>query len=407
MRALYITYDGLLDQIGSSQILPYLKSINHHLDDMYVLSFEKKDKYLTNASSLDATLDALQIKWIPLRFSEEYGVFGKVFDLIKMHVIALKTIIRNNINIVHARGHIAGETAALLKYFLPIKVIFDCRGLWAEEKINKGGWNLENPLDRFQYKLFKKIEKKVFTKADHIIVLTNKVIKKIKDNFKISNNKLTVIPCCADFNHFTILEPAEVNNFKIDQGIDSNALILGYLGSIGNMYRFHDYIKLVTLANSKNGNVRGLVITQDKDKAEELIREICEIEKNTIFHIFSAERNEVPKYINLFDVMINFLTSSEARIGTSPTRNAECFAAGVPVMCSAGIGDVDHDINILDAGIILNKFDEQSLLGAVDKLDEIIQKGGLKLREASKEVFSLDVAEQRYKKVYSHILNNF
>jgi predicted glycosyltransferase len=104
--------------------------------------------------------------------------------------------------------------------------------------------------------------------------------------------------------------------------------------------------------------------------------------------------------------MINFLTSSDARIGTSPTRNAECYASGVPVVCSAGIGDVDRDIKIINGGITINSFDEESLLEVVDNFDEIFKKGGMELRQASERVFSLSVAEKRYKNVYSSILKS-
>ena len=38
---LYITYDGLLDPLGQSQILPYIKSLNKKGYKFIILSFEK------------------------------------------------------------------------------------------------------------------------------------------------------------------------------------------------------------------------------------------------------------------------------------------------------------------------------------------------------------------------------
>ena len=42
---LYITYDGLLDPLGESQIIPYIKGINNDKNKIYILSFEKKNNY--------------------------------------------------------------------------------------------------------------------------------------------------------------------------------------------------------------------------------------------------------------------------------------------------------------------------------------------------------------------------
>ena len=76
------------------------------------------------------------------------------------------------------------------------------------------------------------------------------------------------------------------------------------------------------------------------------------------------------------------------------------------MVCSAGIGDVDIDIKIINGGITINSFDEESLLEVVDNFDDIFKKGGMELRQASERVFSLSVAEKRYKNVYSSILKS-
>ena len=44
-KVLYITYDGLTDPLGQSQILPYLKGLAKHGYQFTILSFEKKDRF--------------------------------------------------------------------------------------------------------------------------------------------------------------------------------------------------------------------------------------------------------------------------------------------------------------------------------------------------------------------------
>ena len=47
MAILYITYDGLTDPLGGSQIIPYLKGISSHQKNIVVLSFEKSESFET------------------------------------------------------------------------------------------------------------------------------------------------------------------------------------------------------------------------------------------------------------------------------------------------------------------------------------------------------------------------
>ena len=41
---LYITYDGLLDPLGSSQVLPYIESLSDQGYKFILFSFEKTDR---------------------------------------------------------------------------------------------------------------------------------------------------------------------------------------------------------------------------------------------------------------------------------------------------------------------------------------------------------------------------
>ena len=86
------------------------------------------------------------------------------------------------------------------------KLIFDFRGLWVDERIDKGGWDLSNFFDRLQYKYFKRVEKKLLAQVDQIVVLTKKVVSEVVKLGANPSSKITVIPCCVDFNHFPLCD---------------------------------------------------------------------------------------------------------------------------------------------------------------------------------------------------------
>ena len=56
----YISYDGLLDPLGKSQIYPYINSIARSSDSFHIVSFEKKIRY-TNQSEYLIKIKVIKI----------------------------------------------------------------------------------------------------------------------------------------------------------------------------------------------------------------------------------------------------------------------------------------------------------------------------------------------------------
>ena len=68
MNVLCITYDGLLDPLGNSQILPYIKGISTHQDGVVILSFEKPERFSQGQRLISSEIMNHKIHWKPLRF---------------------------------------------------------------------------------------------------------------------------------------------------------------------------------------------------------------------------------------------------------------------------------------------------------------------------------------------------
>jgi hypothetical protein len=101
--------------------------------------------------------------------------------------------------------------------------------------------------------------------------------------------------------------------------------------------------------------------------------------------------------------MVSFILPSYARIAASPTKMAECFATGAPVIANPGVGDVASIINELDGGRVANPFSDIDLKKVVQELDEICLKGGQHLRDAAHSKLGLEIAEKCYQSVYGEI----
>jgi glycosyltransferase involved in cell wall biosynthesis len=405
-NTLYISYDGLLDPLGQSQILPYLERISHISKHFFILSFEKSSKLKMTAELKMRLKTNTNIVWVPLVFSNKFGLAGKFFDLIKMLFVASYLVISKQINIIHARGHPSAITAYMIKKILFIKklsFIFDFRGLWVDERVEKGGWNLSKRFDLIQFNAFKHLEKKMLQSAESVVVLTERLRSCLSEIANSKLKKIYVVPCCADFKHFLPVETIEKDKLLLSLKIPSNAFIVGYVGSIGSMYDMNSYFKLLDYAQKRNEDIYGLIITNDSNKAQKLFEESGINVLKSRIRIMSVNRKEIPKYFGLMSVSTIFLNDSYARLGTSPTKFAESLALGVPVIVSRNIGDLDEHISYLNAGISIDLNDDNYQKKCLDEFKKFKQIDPQIIRSSSQKLYSLDTGVKTYITLYQDL----
>ena len=399
-KALYITYDGLLDQLGSSQILPYLFCLAQAGQKIHILSFEKRDRLLSGERILRHQLSAAHIEWSPLTFTSRLGFLGKCWDLVRMYLSSLLILVYDKPAIVHARGHSCAQVGLLLKRISGLKLLFDFRGLWVDERVDKGSWRLDNPFDLLQYRIFKSIERKLLRHSDHVVVLTRAVVPEVLRLGISSRSKISVIPCCADFNHFRLATNSNRLKARSLLGIPPNSLVLCLLGSVGGMYLTQHFLKYVSSAIRTFKNLHVLVLTSDTKEFQHLLDRHITTTSKPSFHIHSADRTQVAEWLPASDVLVSFISPTYARIGASPTKLAEAWACGIPTLCNTGVGDVTSLIRDLDAGLVIDLDSEHQFHSSVHALPALIKKGGQRLRIAARSVVSLELASERYTAIY-------
>lgn len=397
--SLYLSYDGLLDQLGASQILPYLLSLADTGYRFTVVSFEKPERFAADGEAMQLFLADRGIAWAPRRFTRG-GALGKIKDLLGMYRGALAAARASGATIVHARGHPAAQVARFVQRRTGARFLFDFRGLWADERVDKGGWNLARLRDRLQYRYFKRKERALLAAADQIVVLTEAVVPEVRRLGAGTATPITVIPCCADFAHFPLATRATRVAARVRAGLPEEALVLGYLGSIGQMYRIDAVCRLFAQAAARRSDVWMLFITRDHAELERITAQLPSALRERI-RAMSATREEVPQLLAGLDVLISFIQPSYARTAASPTRLAESFATGVPVIANAGVGDVAAHVAQFDAGALADPESPASIEEAVARLDAVRTKGGTRLRKLAEPVLGLEFAAQRYRAVYA------
>ena len=216
-KILYISYDGLTDPLGQSQILPYITGVCKKNEEFYfhIISFEKKERFTQNQRLIQNNISNYNISWHPLPYTKSPPVLSTLKDLLALKIHAKKLHKKEKFAIVHCRSYIPALIGLFLKKKYGVQFIFDMRGFWADERVDGELWNLKNPLYKFIYTFFKQKEKEYLQHADMVISLTHNAKKEMLtwDIPNLHEKKINVIPCAVDFNLFN------PDNFSIEDKI--------------------------------------------------------------------------------------------------------------------------------------------------------------------------------------------
>ncbi len=398
---LYISYDGMTDPLGQSQVIPYLKGLSKEGFKINILSFEKTERFKKYKSLIAEELKNSSIDWYPMKYTRRPLVFSTLHDIRKMICKSVSIVKEKNISLLHCRSYIAAIAGLRIKKKYEIPFIFDMRGFWADERIDGGLWKLSNPIYRIIYKYFKKKEIELIKRSDFIVSLTAKA-KEIILGFKnitIKPEKISIIPCCADLEHFNY-EKCEnsIVKFRDKVGIGAEKFVVSYLGSTGTWYMLDEMIEQFKMFKIRIPNSVFLIITQD-DKNIILKRLIFHGLKSDDVIIREASRNEVPEFLSLSNVSLSFIKPCFSKNASSATKMGEIMGMGIPVICNA-IGDIKTIVEITNCGYCLDNYSEEEYEKACDYIISKKFPAKNEIREAARKYYSLESGIERYKKIY-------
>jgi len=388
-KILYLTYDGLTDPLGQSQILPYIEGLVTEGYQFTIISFEKPD-HTHQRDEIRQRLTDQPIDWQPLSYTKKPPVLSTVYDLVRMWRKALKLHTRVGFDLVHCRSYLPGIIGMNMKRKKQMPFLFDIRGFWIEERVEGELWNLKNPLYKGVYAYLKKTEKQMFAEASGIVSLTHRAKQEIEKKFQ-PRAHIRVIPCCVDtglFNPENIQE-SDKAALRARLGI-TDEFVLIYLGSLGTWYDVEAMLRYFQEVR-KTKPAKFLIVTRsDAALVEEAVID-KEVMRDII--ITSAARDEVPLYIALADQGLFFYREGYSRMACSPTKLGEMMAMGLPAVGN-DIGDTRMILEKYQAGCTMNT---RNLSFFADDLN------AHKIIEGAKAYFSLDEGVHAYSQLYGEL----
>jgi glycosyltransferase involved in cell wall biosynthesis len=395
--ALYLCYFGLREPLVQTQVLPYLESLAKAGYRMELLTFEPDWPGSWSAEDLTRwrqLLAARGIGWHTLGYHRTPSLLATLFDILMGVVFILQYAKTVRIDLLHARSHIPLVMALLTRWWVGARVVFDLRGLLADEYVDAGHWKRGS----LAYRALKWWERRGLERADQIVVLTERMANWVEQERGVSRNRLTVIPCCVD----VAADPVEGDQSARDQSKQD----LVYAGSVTGLYQLEEMAGFFKAYRARRPTARWRILTQAAADSVQARIERVGGDPKAIDVAFAAPSN-VSEMLEGCLAGLSFRRPTFSQIAASPTKVGEYLAAGLPVVSNRGIGDLDQLLEQERVGVVVSETGDAAWADAVDRLLALCEEPGLaaRCRQIARESFGLaTVGGPRYVDLYRRIL---
>ena len=400
---LYLSYDGMTDSLGQSQVLPYLKGLTKEGYKFHIISFEKPERFEKFRNDIQAICDENNITWHPLTYTKNPPLLSTIYDVRRMRSLTRSLHKTFDFKIIHCRSYLSAMVGLGMKRSFGTKFLFDMRGFWADERVEGKIWSLKNPVFKIVYNFFKKKEKEYFLNADYIVSLTHAGKKEITSwkGYEHLESRMEVIPCCVDLDKFdsTKITLEQKKEARATFNFSENDRILGYVGSIGTWYMLDEMLQFFKKYQSNYPTAKFLFISGENRSIIVERAKFFEIDENLIY-VKSVLHSEVAKFISIFDASVFFIIPTFSKTASSPTKQGELMAMGIPIFCNSGVGDTEWVVNQYHAGNAL----ELEPVMDYSKFDFTLSNFDIeKTKFGAKEFYGLETGVSRYLKIYNYL----
>ncbi|HEY4530691.1 MAG TPA: glycosyltransferase [Luteimonas sp.] len=387
---LFITYTGLLEPLGQSQVLAYQEHVSPERS-VHIVSFERRED-LADEQRVVRLRERIQrsgICWHPQVYHKRPSALATLLDIAVGTLRGISLVRRHRLGIVHARSYVASAMALSITRATRSKFLFDMRGFWADERVDGGIW----PEGGRMYRVAKWFERRFLLSADHVVSLTRAGIAEIH-RFEYLQGRappMTVIPTCADLSRF---KPSPVAR---DVGFT-----LGYVGSVGTWYLFDAAVAAFEALRRQRPGARFLIINRD---AHRYIRErlaAAGVPEDCV-ELRNAEHADVPAQIQRMNAGVFFIRPLFSKQASAPTKLAEFLGCGVPCLSNTGVGDMASVLAGDRVGVAVDATNPSCISAGVQELLALCEEPDVASRcvASAHRHFSLEEGVRRYREIYA------
>lgn len=359
-RALFVTWDGAAQSYLESLFFPIFAGMTGWR--FSVLQFTT-DPSASEGAAAAARRHGMGYRAVP-SWRVRGGAAGVLASVARGALELRHQLGRRPHAVVLTRSILPAAMALLAREpRLAARWVFDADGLPADERVEFAGWHPGGA----QYRAWRAIEVAAVRRADSVIVRTARAERVLaaRAGAGLDAAKLHVVPNAKDAQLFSPGTPRERSATRRQYGVSDAAPWLVFVGGIGPQYHPEQMLWLFQELLALRPDARLHLFTQQPALLRPYLERVA-LPAGAL-EVGSLTPAEVPRVLAAADVGLALRTPSFSQGAVSPIKVAEYLLCGLPVVSTAGVGDLDRQLGE-GTGHVLSGLDREQLAAAAAAL---------------------------------------
>lgn len=358
---LYVTFDGLLQPLGYSQVVKVVAGLAGRGLRYEVLSLERRADLgePERVGEVRRVLEEAGVAWTCLTYAEGGSGRSALRNLAAALGQALKLVASRRVALLHARAYHAGAVALAVQALTGVPYLFDARCYWIDERLEDGRW-FTRPTS---LRLARAFERRLYGWARALVTLTELQAQDLLSAGCVRQGvPRATIPTCADYDSFVrIQSPQAWKSCPVRSQLKGRRVV-GIVGSLNSSYYSEHAVRLGAAILREDPKAWLLVLTEQQAAFRHLLEAAgVPAERASVVTVPPAA---MPGWLSCLDWGLQLLKENRAKRASVPTKLAEFFAAGVRPVHYGCNPEVTDWVRRAGSGLVLESLDEPELARA-------------------------------------------
>lgn len=357
MRSIFVfAYYSYKDPVFQSAVLPYLQLKYTEPVQFILLTWEQEAFKLgqKERKEISGFLKEQNIQWYATKWhSGRFKLIKKVYDFLAGLWLSLRLIRKHKCQKIYSEGFPGAIIGHYLSKLSAKPHIIHTFEPHADYMRDAGVWEA----DSWEYRMIKRLEIPIANHAQYVITATEAYAKLLQK--RATQAAIKVIPSCIDYQQYQFSVEHRIALRDKLQLKDSDTLFI-YIGKIGGMYMEAELFQFIKQVLDMEEGVKFFLGTNYPEEQLKAELENRQISADRVMHKF-LDKLEVPQYLSAADIAFCGIRPIPSRRYSSPIKNGEYWACGLPVIMPKGISDDYLQAQELGVGLAFEDMDSLCL----------------------------------------------
>lgn len=403
-KVLYIFHKSLTEPIPRLHGLGQIHAMSTHRE-FVVVSFEpspgtRSPEQRELYEETKAWLADAGVAHLPLP-----AVGSRLVEIPLGALAILRWVLFGGVRVVHCRSYIPAVMGLIVRTLLPVRLVFDMRGLFVDEYMYDGA--LKEGTAKLAFARW--LERRLLFQSDVTIVVSHAFEEHLSTRpdlaGRLRRERVRVIPNRVDLERFAPMV-GERERLRRERGWEGSVVAV-FIGSVSGWHRLDRTVEVMAAVMTEVPDLTFVVAVYPRSDHATRLAEAAGVPLDRL-EVVTAPVTRIPEILAASDVGLMLNENHLVRRVCAPIKFSEYMAAGLPAVASTSVGDTQAWIEGDGLGVVVDHEDVESAAGSIVRFltSDDFRSGAARARCFGFAACEMDMSQtlEDYDAIYEELL---